>query len=373
MKLAAARPFSSLVVIHAKAAALALALLAIGIAAACGTSPAASCHVGSVLACTGPNGCAGSSVCGGSPATWGACACEGKNPSPDSGIHDSGGLTSLGAACQKDSDCPQGAVCLGAGAPSFFGGQPPVGVCVAPCDPAAGCSGFAGAACVNVDDPGAVGDAGQSGRGLCFEGCTLGASVTTKCGGVSHVACAPLGAATAAGYCRPVCSTNADCPSGACDPARGVCVAGAVTDTTFGLRCSAGGDGGADGAAPDGANSDGASSGPDAGGPHACGDVCVALGSASDVCSRRCVFGSTDECAPASGGLRRGACLFVTTGGSIGDLGYCGELCDCNDDCVEPSFVCDAFSSASLSNAFGRKGVCTPPELVLNRPLPCGD
>jgi hypothetical protein len=77
------------------------------------------------------------------------------------------------------------------------------------------------------------------------------------------------------------------------------------------------------------------------------------------------------ECAPASGGLRRGACGFATEGGAIGDLGYCGELCDCSDDCIEPTFVCDAFDDEVLERAFGRKGVCTARELVTTRTLDC--
>ena len=364
------------------------ALLGLWIVASCGTNSPSNCQVGSVLSCAGVNGCVGSSACSGSPAAWGACTCQSTNQ-PDSGIHDSGEFPSLGTGCQKNSDCPPSAFCLGTGSQLFFGGQPPLGVCAAACDAMAGCSAFAGAVCVNVDDPGATGDAGQGGQGICFESCTIGGSAASKCGGLAHVACAPLGGATGAGYCRPVCSINADCPSGACDPVRGVCVSSAVADTTFGLRCSAGGDAGGgptldaslEAATSDGAAADvpadaadgAASSDAGAAAPKACGDVCVQLDSTSDVCSRRCVFGSTDECGPSSGGLRRGACLFVTKGGSIGDLGYCGELCDCNDDCIEPTFVCDAFSSTDLSTTFGRKGVCTPPELVLNRPLPCGD
>jgi hypothetical protein len=102
-----------------------------------------------------------------------------------------------------------------------------------------------------------------------------------------------------------------------------------------------------------------------------CDGLCVQLNDKSAVCSHPCVFGETSECAPSSGGLRRGGCLFVTEHGTIGDLGYCGELCDCNDDCIEPTFVCDAFDNADLERAFGRKGACTSPELVLARQLVC--
>ncbi len=102
-----------------------------------------------------------------------------------------------------------------------------------------------------------------------------------------------------------------------------------------------------------------------------CEALCIELNDVASSCSRRCVFGSTEECAPASGGLRRGACMFVTPGGSIGDLGYCAELCDCSDDCIDPTFACDALDDSALELALGRKGVCTLRQLVVKRALAC--
>jgi hypothetical protein len=105
-----------------------------------------------------------------------------------------------------------------------------------------------------------------------------------------------------------------------------------------------------------------------------CNGLCVQINQSQTaaVCSRLCVFGEAGECAPASGGLRRGGCLFKTPGAAgVGDLGYCGELCDCTGDCSEPSFVCDAFDDPTLERVFARKGVCTDSSLVVGRPLPC--
>ena len=59
------------------------------------------------------------------------------------------------------------------------------------------------------------------------------------------------------------------------------------------------------------------------------------------------------------------------TEGGIGDLGFCAELCDCDGDCIEPSFVCDAFEDVKLESAFARKGVCTDPALVIKHSLAC--
>ena len=60
-------------------------------------------------------------------------------------------------------------------------------------------------------------------------------------------------------------------------------------------------------------------------------------------------------------------------GGAIADVGYCAELCDCNADCIEPTFVCDTFDDEPLERAFGRKGVCTAPEFVAARELVCDE
>jgi hypothetical protein len=183
-----------------------------------------------------------------------------------------------------------------------------------------------------------------------------------------------------AGYCRPVCATDSDCPSGYCDPVHAACVPQLRLDRTLGRQCGAAESDG--GGAADSANKDGAADGAaeaDADGAAAeggqgllCDGLCVRLDDATSVCSHRCVFGEMTECAASSGGLRRGGCVFASVGGGIGDVGYCAELCDCSDDCIEPTFVCDAFDDAGLEAAFGRKGVCTATELVIKRVLACG-
>jgi hypothetical protein len=228
----------------------------------------------------------------------------------------------------------------------------------------------------------ASGPSDSSHRALCFEQCTLGASPNTKCHGTAHVACAPLeGNPSGYGFCRPVCASGADCGGSYCDPVRGICVSHPGPDRTFGRLCAsdaahssshdAGANAGLDAADTARALGDAGSDARTGAALTNCDDLCVEVNQLASTCSRRCVFGSTEECAPASGGLRRGACTFVTANGSIGDLGYCAELCDCKDDCVESMFECDAFDNPTLESSFGRKGVCTPPELVLGHPIAC--
>jgi hypothetical protein len=43
----------------------------------------------------------------------------------------------------------------------------------------------------------------------------------------------------------------------------------------------------------------------------------------------------------------------------MGDDGFCGELCDCDDDCLYPGFVCEVFDPTSAAE-FGRSGSCSP-------------
>jgi len=328
------------------------------------------CPLGSTRMCAG-SACIGTTTCQGSPADWGPCICSDVGPSSDAG-----NVSSLGASCKRTGDCPKGGSCLLAPTDSFFGGAPSEGVCVATCQAAGDCSPFSNAVCVDVSD--SQGASASNMTGLCMEQCLIGESSTQKCHGGAHVACTSLTDQGSTGYCRPVCASDAECSSGACDPQRGVCVTRRVTDTTFGQVCdtmssgvgaggadnAAGGEGGTFEAGAAGAASDETAA--------ACAGQCLKLNGASSVCSRRCVFGNTDECAPATGGLRRGACVFVTPGGTIGDLGYCAELCDCNQDCVEQTFTCEAFDDASLESAFGRKGTCVPPDYAGKHSLVCG-
>ncbi len=339
-------------------------------ATACGNgnvpSQQMSCTPGLLQAFTGASGCMGTRTCASSGALWSSCTCP---EAPDSAAPSS----SLGPICQTDNDCPQGAFCLRRDSRLLFGGAPPEGTCVANCDSAGACATFADAVCVTLDGTAGQREAGSASTALCLERCAFGVSSQSKCHGRTHVACAPLDP-SAGGYCRPVCALDTDCISGVCDPTHGVCVPQASKDGTFGQRCDSAPDaetGTNDAARPaTDASTDGAG---EAGEGHAvvCDGVCVRLNDTTSVCSHPCVFGDTNECAPVGAEQRRGGCLFVTQKGSIGDLGYCGQLCDCNNDCTEPTFVCDAFDNVDLERAFGRKGACTAPELVVARPLAC--
>jgi hypothetical protein len=104
---------------------------------------------------------------------------------------------------------------------------------------------------------------------------------------------------------------------------------------------------------------------------NTCEGLCVSLSPGYAVCSHRCVFGDTSECVDPTAGGRVGGCLFVSPGGSIGDVGYCATLCDCSGDCPGAADVCDGFDGTGLVTAFGREGVCTDSSLAIGEILSC--
>ncbi len=234
----------------------------------------------------------------------------------------------LGAPCETDEECPTGALCLSDSDTGFFGGGIPSGMCVAECsEDASRCEDFQHAVCVDTasEDGGA--------EAYCFPACAYGVVDADKCGQRTNIACDSLSLGEDAGFCRPFCLSDEDCPGRACDRRLGVCMETSVVDDDFGLPCS-----------PD-ENETG------------CTGLCVSLSDDYAVCSHACVFGTIDSC--SSAGPTSALCAFAAPGGSIGDLGYCGELCDCNDDCSHPKSVCDPFTEATRE-LLGRAGVCAP-------------
>jgi len=62
---------------------------------------------------------------------------------------------------------------------------------------------------------------------------------------------------------------------------------------------------------------------------------------------------------PSTTGKRDVYCLFPTDpAADFADLGFCTELCDCNEDCANPDFVCTPVQG--LVKEAGRIGACGP-------------
>ena len=320
------------------------------------------CARGERLACERAEGCRAARICMGNPGEWGPCECVG--PIPDAGAPR---REALGAECMTDRDCPTEAFCLAAREARYYGGGPVDGVCVASCDGDPGaCDAFDNARCVEVfagpggagsddasrgrdDEDGGV-DAGNDTEALCFERCHVGEATPDKCHGRVDVACEAVSeSAPRDGFCRPVCAADDDCGEGrGCDVRTGACVAGAgVEDGRLGEACV----------------SDG--------GPGQCDGLCVELSEGYGVCGHRCVFGEGGDCAPLMSSAPRGGCVLAAEMGGIGDVGFCGELCDCEVACGHPDAVCDGFADAELVRVFGRAGACVPEELALGERLTC--
>jgi hypothetical protein len=323
-----------------------------------------------VLCCV-LTGCDDQGVDDPSTCAHGAAGC-GMAPPVGGGRTDGGLVTRdrLGAACDDDAGCPEGAFCLTPRDPSWLGGAPPQGLCVADCSSGAGrCDAFEDAVCVDASagageltgddeaaDAGADRDADAGDVGpattvtaLCLERCTLGTTRAAKCHGLSGIACEllPNGPASA-GYCRPLCTIDQDCPTGHCELLTGTCTEqdGGASTRNLGQSC-------AEGAV------------------DTCGALCVSIDDAPPVCSHRCVFGSPEDCAPADAPGRDAACVLTTLGGGIGDVGYCAALCDCPEDCGSPTQVCDPFQDDVLESTLGRAGTCTAAALAVHEPLVC--
>jgi hypothetical protein len=79
-------------------------------------------------------------------------------------------------------------------------------------------------------------------------------------------------------------------------------------------------------------------------------------------CSQRCWLGGLNNC--GGDGTEdeegnRGLCRFPEDEeGLIGDVGFCAQVCDCDDDCAHPDAVCAAFDDAAIEALAGGSGVC---------------
>src|SRR5262249_6391646 len=150
-----------------------------------------------------------------------------------------------------------------------------------------------------------------------------------KCHKRHDMACAdPRGRGI--GYCKPTCRGDFDCASAnrVCDLSDGVCKdkLDAIRTLPAGSKCD-----------PN-ANTD------------RCAGACVGIisgdASTTDIgfCSGFCKLGD-QGCGfdPSSSDPVDSFCLFGTSMQSdLDDLGFCAQLCDCNDDCRDPDFVCNS-------------------------------
>jgi hypothetical protein len=258
-------------------------------------------------------------------------------------VDDAGGITvgsrtPFGKPCLKDTDCGgRGIICLPSDSKALGGGGPPNGMCVADCstdptvcgklDPSATCVGFS-------DTPVVA---------YCLQRCVIGTPPTgdEKCHKRLDTACFQGTSASGAGFCSPQCRNDADCGARKCDLASGLCMDAKdlIGTLAIGSPC-------------------------DAGLPKdPCRGFCLPLnfndaGTGPGMCTGFCPLGSlgcgSDPASPTA------ACLFAYTSADekAGDLGICGQLCDCNDECKTEGRACRPFTDPNEVAAFGHAGYC---------------
>ncbi len=301
----------------------------------------ASAVVGLVPACgTDHAGRPGGGLLDGGSGTGGS-----GNPGGDGGPVGNPRATAIGRPCIKASDCgTQGLTCLLPTGAEFDGAGVPNGLCTLDCSADLTAVITAESACTKID-PTAICLPATATSAYCVEPCTIGMipSGEVKCHNRHDTACSASRSGAFA-YCRPACRGDFDCSGRKCDLARGLCVDAPNLNGTrpVGTACD----------------------------PNATTNACLGpcLGFTSDdggssnlgFCSGLCTIGEVG-CGvdPTSKGQVGSMCLFAPSqSNDLGDLGFCAQLCDCNDECLDRDFICSAVMG--LSGQVGRAGACGP-------------
>jgi hypothetical protein len=284
------------------------------------------------------------------------------------GASGSSGQSSLGGPCEDDGDCPDDVVCLAPDARYNGGAAPPHGLCTLVCETDDDCwhTATGRGHCVALDPDGT--------QFYCVEDCTPGPEGVPKCHSRSDLACSLVSlnekqgttqaCATSADCgpgqlcdsvvgrcgdiitgCLPACGGDFDCELGQyCDFRTGMCMTGQATGLPIGSACD-----------------------PTAM-PDACNGFCVSSGDGSGTigsCAGFCSFSAGltgcgwNGTGPAQAGCVLGT-LLSPNGEATGDVGVCGALCDCNDDCGVATERCVDDSGAAVKDTFGRAGYCRP-------------
>lgn len=296
----------------------------------------------------GVAGIDGSAGNGGSAGTE-AGAGSGGAAGTDGGAGADGGVgAGIGHSCQSDAECASGLTCATASSALMAGEGPANGYCTKECTADGDCQAVSsGALCAPF-----------GAKSYCLQGCTVGGATSvidpSKCFGRMESACAHVDVGKTA--CTPTCNTDADCGAGLfCDYRTGRCLTVKRTGLPVGSACD-----------PT------ASSDP-------CAGVCGGTGSSDPTkgrCTGFCTVGSISQLgvcgsSPTPGVPQDAACLVVSDpNGGIGDLGYCGQLCNCDNDCGSPDFVCIKLGNSTLESFLGKTGFCDLPTSGTGTPCP---
>lgn len=291
---------------------------------------------------------------------------DGSRATGGTGAAVSEGDGTLGSSCTSNDDCASGLTCVTRTSELFSGKSPAGGLCTVVCQSDADCRGFAaGSYCVAFDANGT--------STYCLEGCRTGLAGEPKCHERADVACTLIGVAPTGAACRTsddcrtteLCATSEDPPVcgeivTGCVPNCGgdfACASGDFCDFATGLCAPTRPTGRAIGALCD---------------PNATTDACNGFCQAKDeagtegVCAAFCTLApGLLGCGWDGSASADAACLYLTrlsADPSIGDVGICGALCDCNADCVATDDRCVDESNGDILTLWGRAGYCRPLE-----------
>lgn len=243
--------------------------------------------------------------------------------------------TPFGDACEADGDCPSGLFCLSQDSDDFQGGGPAGGYCTLRCRYSSECAElYPNARCEVVRD--------EDPSGVCLQPCVSNARTLATCHGRTDLSCVEPLAATTASLCFPTCGSHDECGERFCDLLVGVCVDEEPQGLGTGAPCDAN----------DRSQTQ-------------CKGVCWQSGGGEEgegICTGFCTLG-TVGCNSDEENLEPGdgACLFAPqpTGQGVQDLGFCGQVCECDDDCSAPESRCVEFPDEELGRLFGVPGYCS--------------
>ncbi len=266
----------------------------------------------------------------------------------------------IGTECEQDTDCPISMKCLTSGSNSLSEGGPAHGFCTLACSGDTALD--ADAECQDVD-PNSLCLAFSETKAYCVQRCTFGGTAT-KCQGRSDVVCdlviheaeqsvscqssmdcdiGDICLATEDGategvcfntpqVCMPKCSSDGDCPANRfCSPSTGECVDDKPTGKPFGATCD----------------------------PDAAVDECAGFCN-QGICLETCVLGSYPACGSSSNTEATADCLLIAydEANAAGDVGLCGRLCDCTDECYGGLSCVQIEDDMGPFDWKGRPGIC---------------
>jgi hypothetical protein len=302
----------------------------------------------------GDMGTGGNNTGGSTGGTGGAGGSAGATP----------GAGTIGSACASDADCASDLTCVTDTGGMLGGASPGGGLCTIPCNSDTECTALLrGSWCVAFDEGATI--------AYCLEGCTSGSAGVPKCHERTDFACSLIGLLPNETTCETSddCALTELCATTADPPVCGEIVTGCVPNCGGDYDCAAGefcdyGSGLCVPQAPDGQAigtfcDPGASTDP-------CNGFCIATTEAGDegVCSAFCTLAeSLYGCGWNGSSTAEAGCLFgtrLTDQPAPGDVGLCGALCDCNDDCAAPSDYCVDETGGDVMIIWDRAGYCRP-------------